>query len=153
MHAFADGWFVGGGLQLWGAELSSVADVRQVFAGFLEGKLSRLPWCARLDEESIDLQPNLVQMNLNGLLTINSQVRKALALSLCPPPPLPLSPSFLSTARCVSRHLGELSFSAPPSTPDLLLFRCVHSFVCKKNTTKQMHTPCGRQGGVGYGHK
>ena len=55
-------------------ELSSERDVREVFASFVEGKIGRLPWCVRLNTETNELQPNLVHMNRNGLLTINSQV-------------------------------------------------------------------------------
>ena len=59
----------------WGGELASEADLREVFAKYVEGAKSRLPWCCRLDEETVHVVRELAQLSRNGLLTINSQPR------------------------------------------------------------------------------
>jgi methylenetetrahydrofolate reductase (NADPH) len=61
--------------RLWGAELASERDLREAFALYVEGAKPRLPWCARLDEETVGLQGELARLSRNGLLTINSQPR------------------------------------------------------------------------------
>jgi methylenetetrahydrofolate reductase (NADPH) len=61
--------------RLWGAELASERDLREAFALYVEGTKPRLPWCARLDEETVGLQAELARLSRNGLLTINSQPR------------------------------------------------------------------------------
>ena len=61
--------------RLWGADLSSERDVREVFAQYVEGGKPRLPWCARLDEETAGVQAELARLGRSGLLTINSQPR------------------------------------------------------------------------------
>jgi methylenetetrahydrofolate reductase (NADPH) len=61
--------------RLWGGELASERDVREAFAHYVEGAKPRLPWCARLDEETVEVQADLARLGRNGLLTINSQPR------------------------------------------------------------------------------
>lgn len=59
---------------IWGANPQELADVYEVFAGYVEGKVPRLPWCEHaLQLETIPIKNSLRRMNLNGFLTINSQ--------------------------------------------------------------------------------
>jgi len=45
-----------------------------VFAGYIVGKVPRLPWCEHsLNLETIPIRDTLRTLNLNGFLTINSQ--------------------------------------------------------------------------------
>eukprot|EP00963_Diacronema_lutheri_P008454 scaffold752_cov322-Pavlova_lutheri.AAC.51 len=65
-------------LQQWGEELSSMDDVYAVFAKFCKGEISCLPWAENeggLQAESKVLIDQLVALNTNGFLTINSQPR------------------------------------------------------------------------------
>ena len=61
--------------RLWGGELATEADLREVFAQYVEGARARLPWCVRLEEETAGVQAELARLGRNGLLTINSQPR------------------------------------------------------------------------------
>jgi methylenetetrahydrofolate reductase (NADPH) len=57
-----------------GHEPKTVQDVYNVFAKYIEGKISSIPWCETpLEPESFLIQPQLVELNLAGFLTINSQ--------------------------------------------------------------------------------
>jgi methylenetetrahydrofolate reductase (NADPH) len=48
----------------------------QVFAGYIEGKVARLPWCeVPLHAETTPLSLKLSRLNREGFLTINSQPR------------------------------------------------------------------------------
>eukprot|EP00468_Gymnochlora_sp_CCMP2014_P006275 CAMPEP_0167746298 /NCGR_PEP_ID=MMETSP0110_2-20121227/3635_1 /TAXON_ID=629695 /ORGANISM="Gymnochlora sp., Strain CCMP2014" /LENGTH=634 /DNA_ID=CAMNT_0007631047 /DNA_START=45 /DNA_END=1949 /DNA_ORIENTATION=- len=63
-------------LRMWGAELKSEKDVFSRFTEYLEGKISRLPWCETgILLETIRLKQGLLGINNNGFLTINSQPR------------------------------------------------------------------------------
>jgi methylenetetrahydrofolate reductase (NADPH) len=70
--------------RLWGAELKSERDLREAFALYVEGKLQRLPWSVRLDDETAELQGGLARLSRSGLLTINSQPRVNAAPSTDP---------------------------------------------------------------------
>jgi methylenetetrahydrofolate reductase (NADPH) len=61
---------------LWGAAPSDDKHVWSVFAGYVSGKVPRLPWCekAMLPETSL-IASQLVRLNREGFLTINSQPR------------------------------------------------------------------------------
>lgn len=60
----------------WGEELTSVDQVSQVFVDFLQGKVPRLPWVETgiAPETDIIVSP-IVDLNMRGFLTINSQPR------------------------------------------------------------------------------
>ena len=61
---------------MWGAAPSSQRDVWAVFAGFIEGRVPRLPWSpAALLAETSTISRRLVDLNRAGFLTINSQPR------------------------------------------------------------------------------
>lgn len=68
-------------LKQWGKELSSIADVCEVFTCYLSGKENRygakvtsLPWNeSDIASETSLLTEKLIRLNSNGLLTINSQ--------------------------------------------------------------------------------
>ena len=63
-------------LHLWGRNPRSLADVYDVFASFCEGKISAIPWFdSPLAKESEGIRAQLIELNRNGLLTINSQPR------------------------------------------------------------------------------
>lgn len=65
-------------LKQWGEELSSIEDVFSVFAKFCKGEISCLPWAENeggLQAESQVLIDQLVALNMEGYLTINSQPR------------------------------------------------------------------------------
>lgn len=54
----------------------SLQDIYEVFAKFLEGEVSYLPWCeTKLDPETACIAPTLVQLNRKGCMTVNSQPR------------------------------------------------------------------------------
>jgi len=59
--------------KLWGTP-QSAADVSKVFVGFLQGKVSSLPWCDTAPAaETSAIAPQLLWLNTHGILTINSQ--------------------------------------------------------------------------------
>jgi methylenetetrahydrofolate reductase (NADPH) len=59
---------------MWGSEHRSLESVYQVFVNFIEGEISCLPWIDRgLAPESKIIKSNLIELNKNGFLTINSQ--------------------------------------------------------------------------------
>lgn len=61
---------------MWGDNPISLQDIYDVFAKFLEGKVSYLPWCeTKLDPETASIAPRLVQLNRKGCMTVNSQPR------------------------------------------------------------------------------
>jgi len=71
-------------LAMWG-EPKSLADVAEVFNGFLTGKVKKLPWCAESPSaETNFLLKQLKSLNAAGLFTINSQPRCNAALSTDP---------------------------------------------------------------------
>jgi len=52
----------------------SVQEINEVFAMYLEGVISHIPWCETpLQPESFVLQKPLAALNRNGFLTLNSQ--------------------------------------------------------------------------------
>lgn len=61
-------------LKLWGKKADSFEKIFQVFANYINGTVSRLPWCEYpIQLETQRLQAFLYRMNINGFLTINSQ--------------------------------------------------------------------------------
>ncbi|KAJ1434432.1 FAD-linked oxidoreductase-like protein [Ochromonadaceae sp. CCMP2298] len=61
-------------LAMWGEAPITPADVYEVFARYVEGKIPILPWCeSALNQETIPLQPRLAAINRQGFLSINSQ--------------------------------------------------------------------------------
>lgn len=61
---------------MWGAAPASQRDVWAVFAGFVEGRVPRLPWSpAALLPETRAISGRLADLNRAGFLTINSQPR------------------------------------------------------------------------------
>jgi methylenetetrahydrofolate reductase (NADPH) len=61
---------------LWGANPTDDKHIWAVFAGYMSGRVPRLPWCekALLPETSL-IAAQLVRLNREGFLTINSQPR------------------------------------------------------------------------------
>ena len=59
-------------LNMW-EEPESIEDVRTIFVKFIKGEISHIPWCDYLADESSDISNQLINLNLNGYLTINSQ--------------------------------------------------------------------------------
>jgi len=69
--------------QHWGQAPLTVADLAGVFVGFVEGTVPHLPWSETgLALEAGAIRDALVQLNRNGLFTINSQPRVNAASSL-----------------------------------------------------------------------
>lgn len=61
-------------LKLWGRQADSFQKIFQVFANYIKGTVSRLPWCEYpIQLETHRLQESLYRMNMKGFLTINSQ--------------------------------------------------------------------------------
>lgn len=61
---------------IWGSAPQKTQDVYDVFAKFIEGGVSRLPWCEnKLNLETTPLKASLVKINKSGFLTVNSQPR------------------------------------------------------------------------------
>ena len=60
----------------WGEAPLEEADVWKVFARYVEGRCSKLPWCSEpLQLETVSLINRLSALNRGGILTINSQPR------------------------------------------------------------------------------
>ena len=58
----------------WGEAPLEDCDVWEVFARYVEGRCSRLPWCAEpLQLETVSIIERLASINRSGFLTINSQ--------------------------------------------------------------------------------
>lgn len=59
----------------WGAELTGLQDVKDVFAKYCKGEISVLPWSEmeHMHGESEAIRQQLLSLNTRGLLTINSQ--------------------------------------------------------------------------------
>lgn len=63
-------------LALWGAEHADLASVYDVFTRYVNGEVSRLPWCENpVQLETLQLRERLAAVNAAGFLTINSQPR------------------------------------------------------------------------------
>jgi methylenetetrahydrofolate reductase (NADPH) len=61
---------------MWGECPLTLDDIYSVFVGYIEGKVPKLPWCEQsLDLETGAIKNMLLDLNKNGFLTINSQVR------------------------------------------------------------------------------
>lgn len=61
---------------MWGEVYTSHRDVWDVFAGYVEGKVPRLPWCeVALHPETTPMSAALSRLNRAGFLSINSQPR------------------------------------------------------------------------------
>jgi methylenetetrahydrofolate reductase (NADPH) len=56
-----------------GKEHKNIQSIYQVFIDFLEGKTNYLPWADDKSEEIKGIEENLIKLNKNGFLTINSQ--------------------------------------------------------------------------------
>jgi methylenetetrahydrofolate reductase (NADPH) len=60
--------------KLWGESIEKPIDVFTVFAKYIDGEVSRLPWCENsLQLETVPLKNVLREINQFGILTINSQ--------------------------------------------------------------------------------
>lgn len=61
---------------MWGEVYTSHRDVWDVFAGYVEGRVPRLPWCeVALHPETSPMMIALSRLNRAGFLSINSQPR------------------------------------------------------------------------------
>lgn len=61
---------------MWGESLASHTDVYEIFARYVSGLVTKLPWCeVPLHLETTSIQEKLVTINRAGFLTINSQPR------------------------------------------------------------------------------
>jgi methylenetetrahydrofolate reductase (NADPH) len=59
---------------MWGEAPITHADIYEVFAQYVEGKIPILPWCeSALNQETLPLTLRLAAVNRAGFLTINSQ--------------------------------------------------------------------------------
>jgi len=71
--------------KMWGESPESFQDVQSVFVNFCEGTINAIPWFdGPLASESTSINRNLIHLNQNGFLTINSQPRVNAALSSSP---------------------------------------------------------------------
>lgn len=61
--------------KLWGTELNNVNDIHNVFIKFLQKDIKYIPWCDNLASETDLINNDLIELNKNGYLTINSQPR------------------------------------------------------------------------------
>ena len=59
--------------KIWGDELNSLDDIIKVFVNFLKGEIKYIPWCDYIANETEFINENLLNLNLNGYLSINSQ--------------------------------------------------------------------------------
>jgi len=61
--------------KIWGEKLKSIQDVEKVFIDFLIGTIKKLPWCEESDlqNEIESIKDLLINLNQQGILTINSQ--------------------------------------------------------------------------------
>eukprot|EP00462_Mataza_sp_D1_P013659 CAMPEP_0175152618 /NCGR_PEP_ID=MMETSP0087-20121206/19218_1 /TAXON_ID=136419 /ORGANISM="Unknown Unknown, Strain D1" /LENGTH=553 /DNA_ID=CAMNT_0016439079 /DNA_START=223 /DNA_END=1884 /DNA_ORIENTATION=+ len=60
--------------KIWGQNPTQPLHIYQVFAGYIDGNVPRLPWCeASIQLETLPIKDCLRRMNQFGLLTINSQ--------------------------------------------------------------------------------
>ena len=58
----------------WGDRVTSLDEVAEVFAAYVEGKIGSLPWCEEsLHIETLSISARLARYNRAGLLSINSQ--------------------------------------------------------------------------------
>lgn len=61
---------------MWGTNLTTMQDIFDVFEKYVDGKITRLPWCeASVQLETHPLLEKLKKLNRSGILTINSQPR------------------------------------------------------------------------------
>jgi methylenetetrahydrofolate reductase (NADPH) len=60
-------------IKLWGTP-TSIKDLSDLFVRYMEGKLEALPWSEQpITGEASSIQPDLIDLNQRGFLTINSQ--------------------------------------------------------------------------------
>src|SRR5437762_8883687 len=58
----------------WWGFPSTIAEIRNIFASYVIGEIKYLPWSdTPISAEIASIRPNLVELNLKGFLTINSQ--------------------------------------------------------------------------------
>lgn len=63
-------------LALWGEHPTTPREIFKVFADYIEGSVTRLPWCeTALNLETTPIKDKLIKLNQAGFLTINSQPR------------------------------------------------------------------------------
>ena len=61
---------------IWGSNPTDDKHIWSVFAGYMSGKVPRLPWCEKaLLPETTLIAQQLIRLNKEGFLTINSQPR------------------------------------------------------------------------------
>ena len=60
-------------LKQLGSEHKNLSSINSVFVGYLEGKNKYLPWADSKSDEIKSIEKNLIKLNQNGFLTINSQ--------------------------------------------------------------------------------
>lgn len=61
---------------IWGSNPTDDKHVWSIFAGYMSGKVPRLPWCEKaLLPETTLIAQQLIRLNKEGFLTINSQPR------------------------------------------------------------------------------
>jgi methylenetetrahydrofolate reductase (NADPH) len=59
---------------MWGEAPINFADVYEIFAKYIEGKIPILPWCeAPLQPETSIVSNPIADLNRKGFLSINSQ--------------------------------------------------------------------------------
>lgn len=63
-------------LELWGHNPRQLEDIYEIFVRFCQGKIPAIPWYEfPLARESEGIREQLISLNRNGMLTINSQPR------------------------------------------------------------------------------
>jgi len=60
--------------KIWGIEHKSIDSVKTVFVDYIKGNIKQLPWYDNpIQLETTQIQDQLIKINMNGCLTINSQ--------------------------------------------------------------------------------
>ena len=61
--------------KMWGSKISCLDDVSSVFLNYIDGKITKLPWCeeSELHNEILLIKDVLYNLNKNHIYTINSQ--------------------------------------------------------------------------------
>ncbi|MDC0231411.1 methylenetetrahydrofolate reductase [Aureispira] len=61
--------------KLWGEALNDIDDVLKIFVNFITGSINYIPWCDYKASETDNINNELLELNKEGYLTINSQPR------------------------------------------------------------------------------